>query len=87
MKYYAGLDVSVRETPVCIIDERGTIIRERKVTSHPDDLVAILNDPELHIERVGLEAGPLSQLSCNASRVRASATEEASFSSNPAWPR
>lgn len=61
MKYYAGLDVSVKETSVCLVDERGTIFRERKVVSHPDDLIAVLNDPELHLERVGLEAGPLSQ--------------------------
>ncbi|OOO27807.1 IS110 family transposase [Agrobacterium salinitolerans] len=61
MKYYAGLDVSVKETSVCIVDERGTIIRERKTVSHPADLVAILSDPQLLLERVGLEAGPLSQ--------------------------
>ncbi|HEY0122514.1 MAG TPA: IS110 family transposase [Rhizobium sp.] len=61
MKYYAGLDVSVKETSVCIVDERGTIVRERKTVSHPADLVALLSDPQLHLERVGLEAGPLSQ--------------------------
>lgn len=61
MKYYAGLDVSVKETSVCIVDERGTIIRERGTVSHPADLVALLSDPRLHLERVGLEAGPLSQ--------------------------
>ena len=61
MKYYAGLDVSVKETSVCIVDKRGTIIRERKTVSHPADLVALLSDPQLHLERVGLEAGPLSQ--------------------------
>lgn len=39
MKYYAGLDVSVKETSVCIVDEKGNIYREQKVVSHPDDLV------------------------------------------------
>ncbi len=61
MKHYAGLDVSVKETSVCIIDETGKICRERKVVSHPDDLVTLLNDPRWQFERVGLEAAPLSQ--------------------------
>lgn len=61
MKYYSGLDVSVKETSVCIIDETGKICREVKVVSHPDDLIAALKDPARPIERIGLEAGPLSQ--------------------------
>lgn len=61
MKHYVGLDVSVKETSVCIIDETGKICRETKVVSHPDDLLAILKDPAWQIERIGLEAGPLSQ--------------------------
>jgi len=61
MKHYSGLDVSVKETAVCIIDETGNICREMKVPSHPDDLIAILKDPRWQIERIGLEAGPLSQ--------------------------
>ena len=42
MKHYAGLDVSVKETSICIVDETGTISREVKVPSHPEDLVAVL---------------------------------------------
>jgi len=61
MKYYAGLDVSVKETSVCIVDEAGKICREVKVASHPEDLARLLNDPALPPVRVGLEAGPLSQ--------------------------
>ena len=61
MKHYVGLDVSVKETAVCIVDETGRICREVKVVSHPDDLIAVLKDPALHLERIGLEAGPLSQ--------------------------
>ena len=61
MKYYSGLDVSVKETSVCIIDETGKICREVKVVSHPDDLIAALSHPAWQIERIGLEAGPLSQ--------------------------
>ena len=61
MKHYAGLDVSVKETSICIVDEAGRICREMKVVSHPEDLLAVLCDPAWQLERVGLEAGPLSQ--------------------------
>ena len=61
MKHYTGLDVSVKETAICIVDETGKICREVKVPSHPDDLKAVLQDPAWNLERVGLEAGPLSQ--------------------------
>lgn len=61
MKYFVGLDVSVRETSVCIIDDSGKIVREEKVPSHPHDLSSKLVATGLHLERVGLEAGPLSQ--------------------------
>lgn len=61
MKYYAGLDVSVKETSVCILDETGKICRELKVPSHPEELAEVLQDPSLRLDRIGLEAGPLSQ--------------------------
>lgn len=61
MKHFIGLDVAVKHTAVCIVDESGRICREVKVVSHPDDLLAVLKDPALNTERVGLEAGPLSQ--------------------------
>jgi transposase len=61
MKHYAGLDVSVKETSICIVDETGQICRELKVTSHPEDLLRVLQDPAWNLVRVGLEAGPLSQ--------------------------
>ena len=61
MDYFAGLDVSVKDTSVCIVDEAGKITREVKVTSEPDALLAVLNNPAYHFKRIGLEAGPLSQ--------------------------
>ncbi len=62
MKHYAGLDVSVKETSVCIMDEAGTVSREVKVPSHPQDLVWVFKYLAWRIERIGREAGPLSQL-------------------------
>ena len=39
MKHYAGLDVSLKETSICILDEAGKICREIRVASHPEGLV------------------------------------------------
>ena len=61
-----GIDVSVKETSVCIVDDTGKIIREVKVTSEPDALLAVLTNPAYCLKRVGLEAGPLSQWLCGA---------------------
>ncbi len=61
MDHFAGLAVSVKETSVCIVDEMGRIVRETKVASEPDALLAVLKNPSYHFKRIGLEAGPLSQ--------------------------
>jgi transposase len=61
MDYFAGLDVSVKDTSVCIVDDTGRIAREVKVASEPDALLAVLTNPTYRFKRIGLEAGPLSQ--------------------------
>ena len=61
MDYFAGLDVSVKDTSVCIVDDTGKIVREVKVASEPDALLPVLTNPTYHFKRIGLEAGPLSQ--------------------------
>src|SRR6187455_1770688 len=61
MDQFAGLDVSVNETSVCIMDETGKIVREVKVASEPDALLTVLKNRTYHFKRIGLEAGPLSQ--------------------------
>src|ERR1039457_5558815 len=60
MDHFAGLDVSVKETSVCIVDDTGRIVREVKVASEPEALLAVLTNPIYHFKRIGLEAGPLS---------------------------
>src|SRR6516165_5194236 len=66
MEYFAGLDVSVNETSVCIVDDAGRIVREVKVASEPDALLAALKTGAYCFKRIGLEAGPLSQWLFNA---------------------
>ena len=59
MDHFCGLDVSVKETSVCIVDDTGRIVRELKVASEPEALLPALTNH--HFKRIGLEAGPLSQ--------------------------
>ena len=61
MKHSAGLDVSVKDTAICIVDEVGKIVRETKVVTEPEAIIALLTSAGLEYARVGLEAGPLSQ--------------------------
>jgi transposase len=60
MEHVAGLDVSVNETSICIVDETGRIVWEVKVGSEPEALLGVLKNDAYHL-RIGLEAGPLSQ--------------------------
>src|SRR5262245_45052311 len=61
MDHFVGLDVSVKETSVCIVDDTGKVVREVKVASEPEALLTVLTNPAYHVKRIGLEAGPLSQ--------------------------
>jgi len=61
MDYFAGLDVSVKQTSVCIVDDPGKIVREVKVPSEPKALLKVLKNPAYRFKRIGLEARPLSQ--------------------------
>src|SRR5271154_650610 len=61
MTRFAGLDVSVRETSVCVVDAAGKVLAERKVATEPDDLIELLRSISSEYGRIGLEAGPLSQ--------------------------
>jgi transposase len=61
MEYYAGIDVSLKESSICVVDATGKIVRETKVPSEPETLVAFFRQLGLPMTRIGLEAGPLSQ--------------------------
>ena len=61
MNHYAGIDVSLECSSVCVVDASGTIVREAKVASEPEALIAWFGSLGIGLERIGLEAGPLSQ--------------------------
>ena len=60
MSYFVGLDVSLDETAICIVDDAGVIFREGKAETEPEAIATWLRLAEVPIERLGLEAGPLS---------------------------
>jgi len=66
MDHFGGLDVSVKQTSLCIVDDAGRIVREVKVASEPEALLQVLKQPCFHLKRIGLEAGPLAQWLFNA---------------------
>lgn len=61
MKHYAGIDVSLEVSHVCVIDAEGRVVREFAVASDPGSLSAGLERWRGSLVRIGLEAGPLSQ--------------------------
>jgi len=60
MKYFAGLDVSLEETTICVVDETGRIVRELRAASEPQALITALSGSGLALERIGLEACSLT---------------------------
>ena len=59
MDYYAGLDISLEETSVCIVDGDGKTVRESKVATDPDALAKELSAQKVQLKRVGVEASSL----------------------------
>lgn len=60
MEHYAGIDVSLESSSICVVDGSGRIIREAKVSSEPEALISWFSGG-FDLARIGLEAGPLSQ--------------------------
>jgi transposase len=61
MDHYAGIDVSLECSSVCVVDASGKIVREGRVLSEPTALISWFGSLGLELSRIGLEAGPLSQ--------------------------
>ena len=61
MDHYAGIDVSLECSSLCVVDAKGKIVREAKVASEPEALIVWFRSLGFDLARIGLEAGPLSQ--------------------------
>src|SRR5690606_36690634 len=59
--YYTGIDVSLEVSHFCVVDSAGLIVKEARVVSEPDAIVAWFAELGLEMAAIGLEAGPLSQ--------------------------
>ncbi|MGI4942963.1 MAG: IS110 family transposase [Janthinobacterium lividum] len=60
MGYFAGLDVSLEETAICIVDDAGKIVREARAASEPEALATFFGACGMTMERIGLEACSLT---------------------------
>lgn len=60
MNYYAGLDVSMKETFICIQDETGKIIYQGRVKTDPELIARDLMKLGVPLTRAALESGSLS---------------------------
>jgi transposase len=58
MLHYVGLDVSLKQTSICVVNETGSVVREGVVDSDPDAIVAFVRSNAPGMVRVGLETGP-----------------------------
>jgi Transposase IS116/IS110/IS902 family len=71
MEHDAGIDMWLEQSSVCVVDSGGRIVREAKVASEPEALIAWFAGFGFGFARVGLEAGPLSQWLYAGLRARA----------------
>ena len=60
MEYYAGLDIAMKETFMCIVDEEGERVFESKTPTDPHPIYEELSKSGFKLEKVGLEAGSIS---------------------------
>ncbi len=60
MEYYVGLDVSLKQTSICVVDRTGAVVREGVVDSDPEAISVYVRSEAPDAVRIGLETGPTS---------------------------
>src|SRR6202040_4260064 len=60
MQYYVGLDVSLKQTSICVVDQAGLVVREGVVDSDPEAISVYVTSRAPNAVRIGLETGPTS---------------------------
>ena len=60
MQYYVGLDVSLKQTSICVVDQTGLVVREGVVDSDPEAISVYVRSKAPDAVPIGLETGPTS---------------------------
>ncbi len=60
MEHYVGMDVSLKETSICVVYGDGNIVCEGTVILEPEAIAEFVRTKALHAKRIGLETGPTS---------------------------
>jgi transposase len=60
MVHYVGLDVSLKQTSICLVSDMGSVVREGVVDSDPEAIAAFVRSKAPGVVRIGLETGPIS---------------------------
>jgi transposase len=58
MEHYVGLDVSLKQTSICVVNQMGSTVREGVVDSDPEAIAAFVRSKAPGTVRIGLETGP-----------------------------
>ena len=58
MEYYVGLDVSLKQTSICVVDQTGSVVREGVVDSDPEAIAEFVRAKAPGVVRIGIETGP-----------------------------
>ena len=58
MEYYVGLDVSLKQTSICVVNQAGSIVREGVVNSDPEAIASFVRSKAPGTVRIGIETGP-----------------------------
>ncbi len=60
MSYYVGLDISMKETVICIVNEKGESVHRGKAKTDPEKITQHLMSTKFKLEKIGIESGSLS---------------------------
>ena len=85
MDHFAGMDVSVKETSVCILDDAGKIVKDVKVASEPHALLKVLENRQRDVRRsvlTSLGSSGITLVPASRSRMRSSRVSMAAGSSS-----
>src|SRR6202163_2250799 len=58
MEYYVGLDVSLKQTSICVVSQTGAIVQEGVVDSDPEAIASFVRSKAPGTVRIGIETGP-----------------------------